>query len=163
LREGRRRALFLVLLTIAAMVAGCSGGSDANAQKQEGKEEVEKAAEAPQGGIAVPADTAHEIRFEQAQSEARAGNVGIWGPTLDQQCLLADRGNGIGEGSIKCDLMAQESASPSASASADSSASAGPSGGSAVAPASEDDCPMSALSRATSPASITCRAGHTTT
>ena len=45
--------LFLVLLTIAAMVAGCSGGSDANAQKQE---EVEKAAEAPQGGIAVPTD-----------------------------------------------------------------------------------------------------------
>jgi hypothetical protein len=44
------------LLTIAAMVAGCSGGSDANAQKQEGKEEVEKAAEAPQGGIAVPTD-----------------------------------------------------------------------------------------------------------
>ena len=48
--------LFLVLLTIAAMVAGCSGGSDANAPEQGGKEDVEKAAEAPEGGIAVPAD-----------------------------------------------------------------------------------------------------------
>jgi hypothetical protein len=48
--------LFLVLLTIAAMVAGCSGGSDANAPEQGGKESVEKAAEAPEGGIAVPAD-----------------------------------------------------------------------------------------------------------
>ena len=45
--------LFLVLLTIAAMVAGCSGGSDANAPEQGGKEDVGKAAE---GGIAVPAD-----------------------------------------------------------------------------------------------------------
>ena len=48
--------LFLVLLTMAAMVAGCSGGSDANAPEQGGKEDVEKAAEAPEGGIAVPAD-----------------------------------------------------------------------------------------------------------
>ena len=48
--------LFLVLLTIAAMVAGCSGGSDANAPEREGKEDVGKAAEAPEGAIAVPAD-----------------------------------------------------------------------------------------------------------
>src|SRR4028119_741653 len=48
--------LFLVLLTMAAVVAGCSGGSDANAPEQGGKESVEKAAEAPEGGIAVPAD-----------------------------------------------------------------------------------------------------------
>ena len=48
--------LFLVLLTIAAIVAGCSGGSDADAPEQGGKEDVEKAAEAPEGGIAVPAD-----------------------------------------------------------------------------------------------------------
>ena len=39
--------LFLVLLTMAAMVAGCSGGSDA--PEQGGKEDVEKAAEAPEG------------------------------------------------------------------------------------------------------------------
>ena len=45
--------LFLVLLTIAAMVAGCSGGSDANAPEREGKEDVGKA---PEGAIAVPAD-----------------------------------------------------------------------------------------------------------
>jgi micrococcal nuclease len=91
-----------------------------------------------------PPNTAHEIRFEQAQREAKAGDAGIWGLPLDRQCLLADRGNGIGEGSIKCDLMAEESASPSASASADSSASAEPSAGGAVPPASEDDCPASA-------------------
>ena len=51
-----RLLLILVLLTIAAMVSGCSGGSDANAPEQGGKEDVEKAAEAPEGGIAVPAD-----------------------------------------------------------------------------------------------------------
>ena len=45
--------LFLVLLTIAAMVAGCSGGSDAKAPEHAGKEGAGKAAE---GGVAVPAD-----------------------------------------------------------------------------------------------------------
>ena len=86
-----------------------------------------------------PPNTAHELRFERAQRKARADDLGIWGLPLERQCLLADRGNGIGEGSIKCDLLAEESASPSASA-----GSAGPSGGGAVAPASEDDCPASA-------------------
>ena len=125
--------LFLVLLTIAAMIAGCSGGVGRE-RAEAGRKRSRRRPKLPKGGIAVLADTAHELRFEQAQREVRAGNVGIWGPPLDQQCLLADRGNGNGEGSIKCDLMAQESASPSASASADSSASAGPSGGSAVGP-----------------------------
>jgi micrococcal nuclease len=93
-----------------------------------------------------PPNTAYEVRFEQAQREAKARDLGIWGLSLEQQCLLADRGNGIGEGSIKCDLMAEESASASASpsASADSSATAQPSGSGAVAPISEDDCPQSA-------------------
>ena len=48
--------LFLVLLTIAAMVAGCSGGSNANAPERGGKEGVEKAAEAVEDEIAAPAD-----------------------------------------------------------------------------------------------------------
>ncbi len=48
--------LFLVLLTMAAMVAGCSGGPDANAPKQGGKEDVGKAAEAAEDEVAVPAD-----------------------------------------------------------------------------------------------------------
>jgi micrococcal nuclease len=94
-----------------------------------------------------PPNTTYEMRFENAQREAKARDLGIWGLSLEQQCQLADRGNGIGEGSIKCGLMAEESASPSASASAsasaDSSATAKPSGG-AVAPISEDDCPQSA-------------------
>ncbi len=91
-----------------------------------------------------PPNTAHELSFDEAQREAKAGDAGIWGLPLDQQCLLADRGNGIGEGSIKCDLMAEESATPSASASADSSATAEASGGGAVPPVSEDDCPANA-------------------
>jgi micrococcal nuclease len=94
-----------------------------------------------------PPNTKYDIRFEKAQREAKARDLGIRGLPLEQQCLLADHGNGIGEGSIKCDLMAEESASPSASssasASADSSATTEPSGG-AVAPISEDDCPASA-------------------
>lgn len=95
-----------------------------------------------------PPNTMYEMRFERAQRKAKARDLGIWGLPLDQQCLLADRGNGIGEGSIGCDLMAEKSASPSASpsasASADSSTTAQPSGGGAVAPISEDDCPQSA-------------------
>lgn len=48
--------LFLVLLTIAAMVAGCSGGSDANAPEQAEKEDPKKATEATDEEVAVPAD-----------------------------------------------------------------------------------------------------------
>ena len=48
--------LFLVLLTMAAMVAGCSGGSDASSPEQGGKEDGGKAAAAAEGGIVVPAD-----------------------------------------------------------------------------------------------------------
>ena len=95
-----------------------------------------------------PPNTKYEMRFENAQREARASDLGIWGLSLEQQCQLADRGNSIGEGSMKCELMAEESASPSASpsasASAGSSATVQPSGGGAVAPISEDDCPQNA-------------------
>jgi hypothetical protein len=53
---------------------------------------------------------------------------------------LADRGNSIGESTAGC----SDSSSASSSASAGSSAKAKPSGGGAVAPVSEDDCPQSA-------------------
>ena len=43
-----------------------------------------------------------EARFSQAQDQARQAQRGIWGLPKDQQCELADRGNGIGEGSPGC-------------------------------------------------------------
>lgn len=110
-----------------------------------------------------PPNTTHELRFEQAQREAKAGDVGIWGLPLNQQCLLADRGNGIGEGSIECDLLAEESASPSASASADSSATAEASGAAPWHPSPRTTARRTRPSRATNRASTTCRKGRTTT
>jgi len=88
-------------------------------------------------------NTKYEDRFAAAQEEARAAGVGIWGLPLAQQCRLADRGNGIGEGTPGCEgSSASASASPAASASppAASSASAGSVGG-APAPSGGDlDC-----------------------
>ena len=78
------------------------------------------------------------------QRRAKARDLGIWGLPVDQRCLLADRGNGIGEGSAACDLLAEEPASSSATASADTSAPASPSSSDAVPPISEDNCPASA-------------------
>jgi micrococcal nuclease len=69
-------------------------------------------------------NTRYEGRFAAAQEQARAAGIGIWGLSLSQQCLLADRGNGIGEGSPGCSgATASASASPGASASASASAS----------------------------------------
>jgi micrococcal nuclease len=92
-----------------------------------------------------PPNTVHEGKFAAAQSRARASGIGIWGLSTAQQCKLADRGNGIGEGTPGC----QATSSSSASAPSGSSASATPpatakSSGGAVAPVSEDDCPPSA-------------------
>jgi micrococcal nuclease len=99
-----------------------------------------------EGGYAqaypYPPNTKYEARFEAAQDAARSAELGIWGLTLAQQCQLADRGNGIGEGTAGCSASA--SASSSTSASPSTSAKAKPSGGGAVAPISEDDCPQSA-------------------
>jgi micrococcal nuclease len=90
-------------------------------------------------------NTRYEERFAAAQEEARAANLGIWGLTFAQQCQLADRGNGIGEGSPGCaGASASTSASASSSASAGSSATANPSPDGAVPPISEDDCPSNA-------------------
>jgi micrococcal nuclease len=68
-------------------------------------------------------NTRYEGRFAAAQEEARADGIGIWGLPLAQQCLLADRGNGIGEGTPGC-LGATASASSSASSSASNYSSA---------------------------------------
>jgi micrococcal nuclease len=50
----------------------------------------------------VPPNDRFEARFSQAQDQARQAQRGIWGLPKDQQCELADRGNGIGEGSPGC-------------------------------------------------------------
>jgi hypothetical protein len=92
-------------------------------------------------------NTRYEGRFVAAQEEARTAGIGTWGLTLAQQCQLADRGNGFGEGTPGCSgasASATTSASASASASATSSATANPSAGGAVPTISEDDCPPSA-------------------
>ena len=50
----------------------------------------------------VPPNDRYEVTFSQAQDQARQAQRGIWGLPKDQQCELADRGNGIGEGSPGC-------------------------------------------------------------
>jgi micrococcal nuclease len=87
-------------------------------------------------------NTSYEGRFAAAQEEARAAGLGIWGLTLAQQCLLADRGNGIGEGTPGCSgatASASSSASSSATASSPSSASAGSGASAPAAPTSGGD------------------------
>ena len=87
-------------------------------------------------------NTKYEGRFATAQEQARAEGVGIWGLSLNQQCLLADRGNGIGEGTPGCssaNASARSSASSSATASSSSSASAVSGGTASAAPASGGD------------------------
>ena len=44
----------------------------------------------------------YEETFSQAQETARRAHRGIWGLSKDEQCELANRGNGIGEGSPGC-------------------------------------------------------------
>ena len=85
-------------------------------------------------------NTRYEERFAAAQEQARAAGIGIWGLSLNKQCLLADRGNGIGEGTPECSgASASASASPSASASA--SASASPSAAPSPSPSGSGGAP----------------------
>ena len=49
-----------------------------------------------------PPNTAHATRFAAAQRKARAARLGIWGLSTPKKCELADRGNGLGEGSPGC-------------------------------------------------------------
>ena len=39
------------------------------------------------------------------QRQARAEDAGLWGLSRSQQCQLANRGNGIGEGSAECEVV----------------------------------------------------------
>jgi micrococcal nuclease len=50
----------------------------------------------------VPPNDRYEVTFSRAQDQARQAQRGIWGLPKEQQCELADRGNGIGEGSPGC-------------------------------------------------------------
>ena len=50
----------------------------------------------------IPPNTRHEPELVAAQGLAVSSLAGIWGLPLEQQCLLANHGNGIGEGSPGC-------------------------------------------------------------
>ncbi len=58
-----------------------------------------------------PPNVAYESRFIAAQEQARSRGLGIWGLSVPEQCQLADRGNGIGEGSTAC-LMPEDPVAP---------------------------------------------------
>jgi micrococcal nuclease len=62
-----------------------------------------------------PPNTKYSSTFEEAQEEARAEGLGIWGLSLEQQCQLADRGNGIGEGTPACGGPAPREQAPAPS------------------------------------------------
>lgn len=52
---------------------------------------------------AVEPNSKYEERFAALQGEARDAEIGIWGLTEDERCELADRGNGVGEGTPACE------------------------------------------------------------
>jgi micrococcal nuclease len=49
-----------------------------------------------------PPNVKYTDRFLAAQRQARAEGAGLWGLSRSQQCELANKGNGIGEGSPRC-------------------------------------------------------------
>lgn len=49
-----------------------------------------------------PPNTTHADDFYRDQEEASAAGRGIWGLPVSDLCLLADRGNGFGQGSPAC-------------------------------------------------------------
>jgi micrococcal nuclease len=57
-------------------------------------------------------NTRYEERFAAAQDEARDAGLDIWGLSESQQCKLADRGNGIGEGTPGCIVEASPEPEP---------------------------------------------------
>lgn len=69
-----------------------------------------------EGGYAqvytVPPNTKYKDEFEAAQKKAKEDDLGIWDLTKDQQCKLANRGNGIGEGSPECKTKSRPSPEP---------------------------------------------------
>ncbi len=59
-----------------------------------------------------PPNTKYEDRFAATQDEARNAELGLWGLSENQQCKLADRGNGIGEGTPGCVIEAPREPDP---------------------------------------------------
>jgi endonuclease YncB( thermonuclease family) len=60
----------------------------------------------------VPPNGEYRAKLEAAQEKARSASLGIWGLTKTQQCELADRGNGIGEGTPGCVRAARPNPDP---------------------------------------------------
>jgi micrococcal nuclease len=54
-----------------------------------------------------PPNTKYVNQFKATQQQARAEKRGIWSLPQAQQCQLADRGNGIGEGTPGCQGASQ--------------------------------------------------------
>lgn len=73
-------------------------------------------AELVEGGYAqaytVDPNARYEERFASFQEDARDAEIGIWGLSKDEQCELADRGNGIGEGTPGCEDGQQPQPAP---------------------------------------------------
>ena len=69
-----------------------------------------------EGGYAqvytVEPNSKYEDRYEEAQDEAKEEDLGIWGFGKQEQCELANRGNGIGEGSPTCKKKAVAAPKP---------------------------------------------------
>jgi micrococcal nuclease len=59
-----------------------------------------------------PPNVKYVERFLAAQRQARAEDAGLWGLSRSQQCELANRGNGIGEGSPRCGGPASREQAP---------------------------------------------------
>jgi endonuclease YncB( thermonuclease family) len=68
-----------------------------------------------------PPNTEYEDEFEAMQENAQEDDLGIWRLTEDQRCQLANRGNGIGEGSAECKAESQTEPAPSGSGNLDCS------------------------------------------
>lgn len=88
-----------------------------------------------------PPNTEYVNRFENIQAEARTAGLGIWGLSQSQQCELADRSNGIGEGSPGCTSAPEPEQQQEAAPEPAPQPSSG--GGGSAPPVSEDDCPGS--------------------
>lgn len=89
-----------------------------------------------------PPNTEYVNRFESIQADARAAGIGIWGLPLAEQCQLADRGNGIGEGSPGCTAEAP-APEPTPEPAPDPAPQPPAGGGGSAPPVSEDNCPSS--------------------
>jgi micrococcal nuclease len=69
-----------------------------------------------EGGYAqvytVSPNDEYEDKFDEVQDRAREEDLGIWGLSEEEQCELANHGNGIGEGSPGCEKKEAPAISP---------------------------------------------------